>query len=43
MEEDILKYGPMGGLPCDVEAGRTDMNNRSVDSIFEFKAPALED
>lgn len=37
--EGVLKYS-YRGLPCDVEPGRADTNNRSVDSIFEFKPPA---
>lgn len=38
-DEGVLKYS-YRGLPCDVEPGRADTNNGSVDSIFEFKPPA---
>lgn len=40
-DENVLKYS-YRGLPCDVEPGRADTNNGSVDSIFEFKPPARE-
>lgn len=37
--EGVLKYS-YRGLPYDVEPGRTNTNNGSVNSIFEFKPPA---